>query len=228
MHVEPHNLFSSLNMTQIHPPIEIYAELLLHVGTISLIVTLHSLSTEATTATLSADRDSITVTHDGHSASIKLPTRIKGHSAASLDLPATPAKELTLRLVVEEASVPGASLIRNEDFSLTNRNIPWMSPALNEVSGDLACRNCRQTLVPKDSIKKWKDMPSDNWAEMMDLWHCHKPKEDQNDQAGASKGYSASRSLSVASGIGFVSSSFFLVSPDDCINYMVSYLLDIP
>jgi hypothetical protein len=209
-------------MTESLPPIQIYAELLLHIGTVSLIITLHSLSNEATTATLSADRDSLTVVHDGYSASIKLPTRIQGESAASLDLPATSAKELTLRLVIEEDSASSASLIRNEDMLFTNGSIPWMASEMSGLSGDLACRNCKQTLVRGGVINAWKDLPSDNWAEMMDLWHCHKPKEDQKKESGNTKGYSASRSLIVQSGIGFVSSSYFLVAPDNCTNWKVS------
>jgi len=26
----------------------------------------------------------------------------------------------------------------------------------------------------------WKDLPSADWAEMMDLWHCHKPDKHEN------------------------------------------------
>jgi hypothetical protein len=204
------------------PPIQIYAELLLHVGTISLIITLHSLSTEATTATLSADRNTLTVTHDGYSAFITLPTRIKGQSTTSLDLPATPAKELTLRLVIEEEAAQNESLIRGEELFPANDSIPWMASEMTNNSGDLACRNCQHILVQSGIIKTWKDLPSDNWAEMMDLWHCHKPKEDQKEESGKTKGYSASRSLNVTSSVGFVSSSYFLVAPDDCINWKVS------
>jgi hypothetical protein len=209
-------------MTESVPPIQIYAELLLHIGTISIIITLHSLSTEATTATLSADRNSLTVTHDGYSASIKLPTRIQNRSTASLELPATPAKELTLRLVIEAEDIPNAGLIRSEDMLSANGGIPWMASQMAQIGGDLACRHCKQSLLRYGSIKSWKDLPSDNWAEMMDLWHCHKPKEDQKQESGKAKGYSASRSLTVHPSSGFVSSSYFLVAPDDCTNWKVS------
>lgn len=35
---------------------------------------------------------------------------------------------------------------------------------------------CGSELVP--SRTKWKPLPSEHWAELMDLWHCHKPHTD--------------------------------------------------
>ncbi|KAJ9646598.1 hypothetical protein H2199_002647 [Coniosporium tulheliwenetii] len=83
------------------PQILLYAELLLNIRTVSLTATLQTESNKETKASLSADGETISLTHDGETASIRLPTKISGGGAA-LTLPAAPAKELTLRLQLEE------------------------------------------------------------------------------------------------------------------------------
>lgn len=34
----------------------------------------------------------------------------------------------------------------------------------------------------------WKDLPSGNWAEMMDFWHCHKPDPEGGHEHGDGEG----------------------------------------
>src|SRR5690606_5003164 len=43
------------------------------------------------------------------------------------------------------------------------------------------CANCNATLVENGKVSAWKDLPSKNWAEMMDFWHCHKPDDHEHD-----------------------------------------------
>jgi ubiquitin-protein ligase E3 D len=196
------------------PPIQIYAELLLNIRTISLTITLQSLSTHATTAILSADGSSVTVTHDGHSASIRLPTQMEGGGSAALDIPAAPAKELTLRLQLEEKA-PG--LLRVEGLG-GDDGAPWMAREMGGEDVKIKCRKCEAVVVEAGAkVRDWRDLPNENWADMMDLWHCHRP---HNDTPGrdetSSKGYSAARSLRVDAGVGFVSPSYFLLSESDC------------
>jgi ubiquitin-protein ligase E3 D len=190
------------------PPIQIYAELLLNIRTISLTITLQSLSTYATTAVLSANGSSVTVSHDGHSATIRLPTQMQGGGSAALDIPAAPAKELTLRLQLEEKA-PG--LLRLDGLD-GDEGVPWMAGEMEEGVESVRCRSCEAVVVDVHSrVREWRNMPSENWADMMDLWHCHKPHDTApvGDET-SSKGYSAARSRLAEEGIGYVSPSYFL------------------
>jgi ubiquitin-protein ligase E3 D len=201
------------------PPIQIYAELHLNIRTISLIITLQTASSHSTTATLSADGHSISVTHDGHHASIRLPTQMQGGGSAALDLPAAPAKELMLRLLLQEKS-PG--LLRVEGLE-GDGEVPWMAREIMDGGKDIRvrCRRCEAVVLDAaEKIREWKDLPNENWAEMMDLWHCHKPHDDDqtHDDGSAAKGYSATRSLQVEQGVGFISPSYFIVAAADCSN----------
>src|SRR5690349_5629030 len=83
--------------------IMLYAELLLHIRTITLFASLRSHHTRETKARLDADGNLITVSHEGYKATIRLPIKVEGKSDAALELPAQPpSKELTLRLQMEE------------------------------------------------------------------------------------------------------------------------------
>ena len=83
--------------------ITLYAELLLHIRTITIFASLRSFHNHETKAELSADGSSVTVSHEGESATIRLPINAKVGGDAALTLPAhPPSKEITLRLQIEE------------------------------------------------------------------------------------------------------------------------------
>lgn len=201
------------------PPIQIYAELLHNIHTISLLITLSSVSNTQTSATLSADGSSLTVVHDGHSASIVLPTQMQGGGTATLQLPAAPAKELTLRLQLKEKE-PG--LLKLEEHNGGNE-VPWGGSEMTLLESGLECGSCSAELVARETVKEWRDLPSEDWAEMMDLWHCHKPHDDETkvEEAGETKGYAAGNRLRVDKGTGFISLSYFLVAKEDSKNVKV-------
>lgn len=203
--------------------IELYAELLLNIRTVTLFACLKSDHTEETKAELSADGETITLTHEGESASIRLPTQISGGGSATLTLPASPAKELTFRLQLQERS-PGLLKFRDEPDNL----VPWSATSMAHVSR-IACRNCSNELVESGNISIWKDLPNESWAETMDFWHCHKPDEHHlhGSEAGKNKGYAASNKLRAVSGIGLVDLSYFLLAEQDCCGMHVRRLPDI-
>ncbi|ODQ66537.1 hypothetical protein NADFUDRAFT_41176 [Nadsonia fulvescens var. elongata DSM 6958] len=64
--------------------------------------------------------------------------------------------------------------------------IPWSASYLRKmaVSPDFRCIETKDCVIERDCVKIWKDLPSENWAEMMDFWHCHKPN-DPNPMSGA-------------------------------------------
>lgn len=204
------------------PQISLYAELLLHIRTVSLIATLQTLSNKETKASLSADGETISLTHEGETASIRLPTTISGGGDAALMLPAAPAKELTLRLQLEEKA-PG--LLRLGGGGREN-HVPWSASELNGQDVRVLCASggCGEELVKRRVIGEegWKDLPSENWAEMMDFWHCHKP-DHLHGGAGDGKGYAAANRLVARSGTAFVDLTHFLLKEEDCCGIQVGH-----
>ncbi|KAF2435842.1 hypothetical protein EJ08DRAFT_580048 [Tothia fuscella] len=192
-------------------PIELYAELLTNIRTVTLVASLKSDSNCETKAEISADGQSITINHEAHSATIRLPTQMTGGGTAALTLPAMPSKDLTLRLQLEEKS-PGLLKFENGSENL----VPWPSSAMGD---GVQCRGCGVALSREGAVSEWKDLPNENWAEMMDFWHCHKPHEHDHkhdDNAANSKGYSSSNKLAAKPGIGLVGLSYLLLMADDC------------
>lgn len=229
--------------------LHLYAELLLHIRTVTFFASLRTDHTEQTRAELSADGESITLTHEGERASIRLPTRVVGGGSAALTLPASPAKELSLRLQLKERS-PGGLLKGGAGGG--ENVVPWDAGRLAEC-GRVECRGCGREVVkvgksgddgaeevevkadeaaPSEErgrgVKKWMDLPNENWAEMMDFWHCHKPHEHHlpghthtRDGVGKEKGYAASNRIMAKKGVGYVDLAYLLLTEEDCLGVQV-------
>jgi hypothetical protein len=93
---------------------------------------------------------------------------------------------------------------------------------------ELTCKSCEGVIVSKGKIRQWKDLPNENWAEMMDFWHCHKPDEHHlhdhsHDEVVGQKGYAAGNRLQAVDGVGFVDLASFLLAEQDCDGAQVSY-----
>ena len=209
--------------------ITLYAELLLHIRTVTLFASLRTNFSRSTDAKLSSDGSYITVSHDGQSASIRLPVNIEGGGEAALELPSQPpTKELTLRLQLEERE--GSDLLGALQREDRQANIvPWDGASLNDAQDvELTCKSCEGVIVSKGKIRQWKDLPNENWAEMMDFWHCHKPDEHHlhdhsHDEVVGQKGYAAGNRLQAVDGVGFVDLATFLLAEQDCDGAQVSY-----
>ncbi|KAK7521825.1 ubiquitin-conjugating enzyme E2-binding protein [Phyllosticta citriasiana] len=195
--------------------LHLYAELLLHIRTVTLFASLRTAHTSETKAVLSADGETLTLTHEGHSASIRLPTQIAGGGSAALMLPQAPSKELTLRLQLKEKS-PGLLRLRQGAENV----VPWDAQQL-EKAESVKCAKCGAQLAStRVGVKSWLDLPNENWAEMMDFWHCHKPDEHNHGDhghEGHEKGYAASNRLMAKKGVGFVDLAYLLLAEEDCI-----------
>jgi len=94
-------------------------------------------------------------------------------------------------------------------------------------------------IVEAGKLAAWKDLPSENWAEMMEFWHCHKPepqhhetKQDvgggRNSQEGraaqeslTARGYGANAAITAQRGVGFVDVMAFSFAEDDCLGLTV-------
>lgn len=197
--------------------IQIYAELLHNIRAITLVITLQSLLNAETKVAISADGQSVSVHHDGQNSSINLPTQVASGAATTLSLPAVSSQNMTFRLQLPEKKFDSSLLEGLHD----GNDIPWSASELSNVS--FVCKSCRACLLEPERIHDWKNLPNDNWAEMMDLWHCHKPHEEESQKAPEdSKGYSATNQLQVSPGIGFVSLLYVLLSEQDWQNIKVS------
>jgi hypothetical protein len=157
---------------------------------------------------------------------------VKGGGDAALTLPAQPrSKDVTLRLQIEERE--GAELLPRLDPGDRGANpVPWDGSQLNTLQNvKLCCGGCRNVLLEEGAIVEWRDLPNEDWAEMMDFWHCHKPEvpythghSHQEEDVVQKKGYAAANRLTASGGIGFVDLSFFLFARGDLRDVMVSLL----
>ncbi|KAI8949702.1 ubiquitin-conjugating enzyme E2-binding protein [Xylaria longipes] len=195
----------------------IYAELLSNIRQVSVGCTLPTPISAATRATVAADGRALTVAHDGSSETIQLPESVApfsqlpiresgGGTGLSWRLPlATPATGRVLSAAPEES-------------------VPWSAIDL-EPGLAVVCRTCRSTIVDAGTLRVWKDLPSENWAEMMEFWHCHKPhnhKHSSDEEHLTNRGYGASSRITAQPGVGFVDLTSFLLADSDSVTGSIS------
>lgn len=197
------------------PPTAIYAELLSNIRQISVVASLSSPADSSTKAEISHEGRRLNVTHQDQTESITLPAQTSVSGA--LPVAKTGRPSLSWRLPISPAEAKPAQ------FSLENQALPWTSVDI-AVGSPIGCRNCENEFVAQGTVITWKDLPSENWAEMMEFWHCHKPHdhEHQDPESLASKGYGANHAISAQKGTGFVDLTSFLFSESDCQGLKVS------
>lgn len=230
------------------PTIFLHSELLPNIRQLTLHVSLPNSASEIdirnSTITLSESCRAVTVfTHYQDVElveTLKLPVKVTDASRRNLSFAghrvdtggATESKaqtaEYSFRLQVDqnEAGLTVANQALQEDYY-----VPWTA---NDMStcGSLHCRFCGQMIVDTSSEGaagswQWKDLPSSNWAEMMDFWHCHKPDVHPDDRQGQKdieaqnasvKGYGASNRVVATPRTGLVDVASFLVTQSGCHN----------
>ena len=202
----------------------IYAELLSNIRQISVVAALDTPCDASTSVELSADGKKVILHHRGATSSLNLPGQVA--PSCLLQKPVLGSKDLSWRLALSDPpSRPNAEAAVCTDA-------PWPATDLEEGS-DFSCRSCNAPVLKQAVIKGWRDLPSENWAEMMDFWHCHKPDVPASNGNGhdghshgdhnASKGYGANTKFTAQPGIAFVDLTTFLVSQSDCPGVEVSY-----
>lgn len=212
---------SGANKNSSNTSIHLYAEFLKNIGTVSIQAHLPTVSNNATKATLSASHHQFNLSHDGEFVSIQLPTRVSHDiNQATLTIPAAPSKDLSFRLKVEEK--PSGNELRRNGISNAENIMPWMASDLTPET-EMYCAYCGSKLIGRGSVKRWKDLPSEGWAEMMDLWHCHKPHEPngRENSGGVSRGIGGESKLAIEIGVGLVSPLDLIFATDDCMGIEV-------
>ncbi|OOQ90671.1 hypothetical protein PEBR_03171 [Penicillium brasilianum] len=179
---------------------------------------------------------------------IKLPARVTDATRRTLNIntatsspgkPTSGGYDYSVRMNID----PGDPVLTPRD-ELIDDYVPWTAADMAS-STRIRCRGCGTPLLRESRPDHgagesdqpilrgwlWKDLPSGNWAEMMDFWHCHKPDphednpksdaaaalklEDQNAQI---KGFGASSRVEAISGTVLIDVPTFLLSEADCVN----------
>ena len=197
----------------------LYAEILVNIRQVTLYASLQTWKTEQTKIEVASDKRSISVHHDGETARLLLPTTIAGR--AEIGIPAKKAKELSLRLEIEGPDVAISTLHQLELHSI------W---AANTMTSEtiLSCYKCHNVFHCPAEKFEWYDLPSQNWADMMDYWHCHKPVEKVEPtevNAARSKGYAAQDKLKARPGAALIDTLSIILFPRDCTGVKVRNFL---
>lgn len=204
----------------------IYAEFLPRLGRISVVIHLPTQSTHKTKVLVSRDGLHLIVDHDGASTKLRLPvkTRIAGEHLPGEVKPGH--VKISWRLFPTPVEAQAAQHIAPD-------SVPWSAADL-KPGLRVACRACDETIVAGETVKTFKDLPSENWAEMMEFWHCHKPTDAHSTGTAAgdaqnkaceddlgSRGYGANSIISAQNSVGFVDLMTILFSQNDCKCLMV-------
>lgn len=192
-----------------------YAELLSNIRQVSIAASLPSPPNARTTAKILDDGRKLCIEHDGMMEHMDLPGKVS--HTGPLAVSQSASSELAWRLPLSTTAT------QVHQFSPETQSIPWSASDLERGSA-VCCRSCSSILIQKDVIQSWKDLPSENWAEMMEFWHCHKPhdhSEHQNESL-ANKGYGANSAITAQPGIGFVDITSFMFDEANCQNLLVS------
>ncbi|KAJ5937344.1 hypothetical protein N7454_004644 [Penicillium verhagenii] len=241
-----------------NPPLYLHAELLPNIRQITLYVSIpRNLSLDATVRPqiqLSESCKAVTVSLPNPlqnvTETVKLPARVSDAARLILNSNTPPIKQsihashdYSFRMQID----PTDPTLMPKD-ELTDDHVPWTATDMS-ISTRIRCRACSTPFlhasgpnIPRDECEdghkdkeipgwSWKDLPSGNWAEMMDFWHCHKPdphEDDPKSEAKAAlkveeenaqiKGYGAGSRVEAISGTVLIDVATFLVAESDCGN----------
>ncbi|KAI1434698.1 ubiquitin-conjugating enzyme E2C-binding protein [Xylaria sp. CBS 124048] len=189
----------------------IYAELLSNIRQVSVGCSLPTPASESTQAYVAPDGRALTVIHGGLRQTIQLP----GSVAFSSQLPVDRSRGTGLSWRLPLTTRPAGPA---ED------SVPWSAIDLRPGS-PVFCKSCKATVVNAGTLRIWKDLPSENWAEMMEFWHCHKPSNLQHshdEEHLTTRGYGASSRIAAQPGVGFVDLTSFMLAYSDVLESSIS------
>lgn len=148
---------------------------------------------------------------------MQLPERVA--SLSQLPIKSPGVSSLSWRLPLAAPSTGRTRPASSEEV------VPWSAIDL-ETGSAMLCRTCGSTIVETGTLQVWKDLPSENWAEMMEFWHCHKPHNHEHDANSeehlANRGYGASSRIGAQPGVGFIDLTSFLLADSDLVASSVS------
>ena len=188
--------------------VNLYAEFLLNISQVTIFATLDLRGKDIDTAHFYSDRKRIEVTYAGDKAAITFPNGISG--TAVVHLPVKAAAHVSLRLEITEKGDP----YWKNSLETLNAS-PWSAHAFSEQT-TLACAGCKKVICEAGQVRAWKDLPRGDWAETMDLWHCHKPTEGGHDHSTEkAKAFEDAASPAPRTGTAFIDSSNLILCTDN-------------
>jgi hypothetical protein len=204
----PHT--SHENSSQSH----LYSEFLPNIRSVSVFGRLSSPVNSQTEAAVNEDGSSVSIKHEGRTLCLSLPVKVIPSPIPALQDGRNPnSPNISIRLQPEQEILRALLDLGDENYD------PWNAAVLRDCKS-ISCFACGTDVVSVNGIEAWKDLPSANWAEMMDFWHCHKPVDQPNstskNEEAENKGYSAINAFSAPPGTGFVDATSLVLNPRDC------------
>ncbi|EJT81235.1 hypothetical protein GGTG_01219 [Gaeumannomyces tritici R3-111a-1] len=239
----------------------IYAELLSNIRQVSVVASLPSARNASTKAMLLNGGSRIHISHDGDTRELDLPAVVhtgggagsgpvvlpptKPAAAAAAGAGAAAGRQCAWRLPLPPSRQAPPQAAASP--AARGAAVPWEAVRIAPAATSVRCRSCRAIVVPGKRIARWKDLPSADWAEMMEFWHCHKPDDHAdgrdggehehshnhdlehrqdggkaNGQTLAGRGYGANSRIQGQKGVGLVDLAMFLFAEEDCEGIMFS------
>lgn len=197
--------------------LSIYAELLPSIRQVSVAASLPLEPGVAPQAQVFADGSRIGIRQGRNAKDLLLPGTVTAPPV--LPVPSAPTKSLSWRLPLA-ASHPSPGPLGHDHYPTP----PWSAADL-ESGSPVACRQCGNAVVPAGAISSWKDLPSENWAEMMEFWHCHKPEphDHQDHEHLADRGYGANAGITTQATVGFIDIMSLVFAESDTTGLKVSF-----
>lgn len=204
------------------PNAHVYAEILTHIRQLTIYASVRTREQLGTKLCVALTEEVVTIALEEEKQSIILPTLIAGRPRTVC--PTFEALDLSIRLDVEERHQ------WKKDGTVAEVQAPWSASVLGPTTS-IQCRACRARILETCQIGTWKEMPNENWAELMELWFCHKPHDEQaaveDETAAAAKGFSSRSRLVVSQGVGMTDLVSFVLHQTDCLNIKVRLSLEI-
>ncbi|KAF3928137.1 hypothetical protein AA313_de0204484 [Arthrobotrys entomopaga] len=186
------------------PDLLYFCELLSNIKQVSVSIDLQH-AQQPSAVTLHPSRRALTIAFGTDITHIVLPVPIDYQSK-------TLALSTTYRLPASQSFLSSSSF----ESLASSPAVPWEASTLtDDVS--ISCSTCTTRIVPRRQVQTWKNLPSEHWADLMDLWHCHKPHDEQNNHPEGGKYAGVGRILAEPS-LGLVDQMYILLARDDCEN----------
>ncbi|KAI5801586.1 ubiquitin-conjugating enzyme E2-binding protein [Peziza echinospora] len=187
----------------------IYAELLRSLGQVSIYIELTSPADNSTRLELQQQGTVLSLKHGAWNVTLELPAAVKLSSPTQLTIPPG-IFERSLKLLLLDPTIASEG---------QDNYVPWTAPQLSNKTSCFQCASCHHEVITPGATMIWKDLPSHNWADMMDFWHCHKPTETQGPNVREKRTHGDGRGIGgyvVQEGVGLVDLTFVLVNQKDC------------
>lgn len=195
-----------------------YSETLVNLGAISIALWKTASDPRTGNLSVSVTRDVLQLQFDSEKRTFQLPVAVEQSYSAIVG-----GDHFSVRLAIKSDDLEA---LQRPDENLC----PISTVQLSTGEWFLHCAGCGSLLVRKSEVREWLDLPSAHWAEMMDFWHCHKPREGENeeDTSSKSRGYEMAANLYPQKGRALVDVTVIYLDQNYCCGLKVSHRCQAP